>query len=48
MSVRWEGDLLAAVAASTPEIARQAAALIDVVLEPLPSVVDLEEAAGPS
>ena len=33
--VRWEGDLVAAVAASTPEIARQAAALIDVVLEPL-------------
>ena len=35
--VRWEGDLIAAVAATTPEIAAQAAALIDIDLEPLPA-----------
>ena len=43
--VRWEGELIAAVAAATPEIAAQAAALIDVDLEPLPVVTDLETAA---
>jgi len=43
--VRWEGELIAAVAAATPEIAAQAAALIDIDLEPLPAVTDLETAA---
>ena len=45
--VRWEGELIAAVAASTPEIAARAAALIDIDLEVLPSVTDLEAAVGP-
>jgi CO/xanthine dehydrogenase Mo-binding subunit len=43
--VRWEGELIAAVAAAAPEIAAQAAALIDIDLEPLPAVTDLETAA---
>jgi CO/xanthine dehydrogenase Mo-binding subunit len=42
--VRWEGEVLAAVAASTAEIARRAAELIDVDLESLPAVTDLEAA----
>ncbi len=45
--VRWEGELIAAVAATTPEIAARAAALIDIDLEALPSVTDLELAARP-
>ncbi len=45
--VRWEGDLIAAVAAATPEIAAQAAALIDIDFEPLPALTDLEEAMRP-
>ena len=45
--VRWEGELIAAVAAATPEIAAQAAALIDVDLEILPAVTDLEAAMRP-
>ena len=45
--VRWEGELIAAVAAATPEIAAKAAALIDVDLDPLPTVTDLETAARP-
>jgi len=40
--VRWEGELIAAVAAATPEIAARAAALIEVDLETLPAVTDLE------
>jgi CO/xanthine dehydrogenase Mo-binding subunit len=44
--VRWEGDLIAAVAATTAEIAAEAAALIDVDLEPLAAVVDLEAATN--
>jgi CO/xanthine dehydrogenase Mo-binding subunit len=44
--VRWEGELIAAVAAATPEIAARAAALIDIDLEVLPTVTDLEAAAG--
>ena len=44
-AVRWEGDIVAGVAALTPEIAAAAAALIDVAYEPLPSVVDFEAAA---
>ncbi len=43
--VRWEGELIAAVAAATPEIAAQAAALIEIDLEPIPAVTDLETAA---
>ncbi len=45
--VRWEGELIAAVAAVTPEIAARAAALIEVELEPLPVVTDLEAAILP-
>ncbi len=45
--VRWEGDLIAAVAAATPEIAAQAAALIDIDFEPLPALTDLEAAMRP-
>lgn len=42
--VRWEGDIVAGVAALTPEIAAEAAALIDVEYEPLPAVLDAEAA----
>ncbi len=45
--VRWEGELIAAVAAATPEIAARAAALIEVDLETLPAVIDLEAALSP-
>ena len=45
--VRWEGELVAAVAAATPEIAARAAALIEVDHEPLPAVTDLEAAVAP-
>jgi CO/xanthine dehydrogenase Mo-binding subunit len=44
-AVRWEGDVVAGVAALTPEAAEQAAALIEVDYEPLPSVVDFEAAS---
>ena len=43
-AVRFEGDIVAGVAALTPEIARQAAALVDVELEPLPVVSDFASA----
>ena len=43
--VRWEGDIVAGVAALTPAIAAEAAALIEVDYEPLPSIVDFEAAA---
>jgi len=42
--VRWEGEVIAAVAAATPDIAARAAALIAIDLEPLPAVTDLEAA----
>ncbi len=42
--VRWEGEAIAAVAARTPALARQAAAMIEVDFELLPAVVDLEKA----
>jgi len=42
--VRYEGEVVAAVAATTPEIAREAAALIDVEYEELPVVSDVEAA----
>src|SRR5690242_13447723 len=43
-TVRYEGELIAAVAAITPEIAEQAAGLIEVDYEPLPVVNDVEAA----
>jgi CO/xanthine dehydrogenase Mo-binding subunit len=43
-TVRFEGDIVAGVAALTPEIARRAAALVEVELEPLPVVTDFEAA----
>jgi CO/xanthine dehydrogenase Mo-binding subunit len=39
-TVRFEGDIVAGVAASTLEIARQAAALVEIEYEPLPVVTD--------
>ena len=48
--VRWEGDVVAAVAARTPLIAAQAAALIEVeyeVLEPLPDFLANMDATAP-
>ena len=42
--VRWEGDIVAGVAAVTPEIAEEAARLIVVDYDPLPPVVDFEAA----
>ena len=38
--VRWEGEVIAAVAATTPEIAAAAAGLIDVEYEVLPTLSD--------
>ncbi len=46
--VRFEGEILAAVAATTPEIARAAAAAIVFEFEPLPVVSDLEAAMADS
>ncbi len=40
--VRFEGDIIAGVAAMTPEIAEQAVGLIDVEYEPLPPLTDPE------
>ena len=42
--VRFVGDRVAAVVAQTPEIARQAAALVRLVIEPLPAVFTPVEA----
>jgi CO/xanthine dehydrogenase Mo-binding subunit len=42
--VRFEADVVAAVAALTEEIAEQAAALVEVEYEPLPALSDVEEA----
>ena len=44
--VLWEGDVVAGVAALTPEIAQQAVEAIEVDYEPLPSVVDFETATA--
>ncbi len=44
--VRYEGEVVAAVAAVTPEIARAAAAAIVVRYEVLPAVTDIEAALG--
>ena len=43
--VRWEGDVVAAVAALTPEIAAEACRLVEVDYEVLPSVTDFVGAA---
>ena len=45
--VRYEGELVAAVAALTPEIAQRAAELIEVDYEPLEIVSDIEAALQP-
>lgn len=45
--VRYSGEPIAVLAASTPEIARRAVAKIDVDLEALPGVYDMEEALAP-
>jgi CO/xanthine dehydrogenase Mo-binding subunit len=45
--VRYEADVIAAVAALTPEIAREAVDLIDVQYEPLEPVTDPELALAP-
>jgi CO/xanthine dehydrogenase Mo-binding subunit len=44
--VRFEGDIVAAVAALTPKIARKAVEAIEVEYEPLPAVTDVEAALG--
>jgi CO/xanthine dehydrogenase Mo-binding subunit len=41
---RYAGDVVAAVAAETPRLAEEAAALVDVEYEELPAVLGLEEA----
>jgi CO/xanthine dehydrogenase Mo-binding subunit len=46
--VRFEADVVAAVAALTPEIAAEAAALVEVEYEPLPVISDIEEALADS
>ncbi len=43
-TVRFEGDIVAGVAATTLDAAREAAALVEVELEPLPVVSDFEAA----
>ena len=45
--VRWEGEVVAAVAALTPEIAKRAVELIEIDYEPLPVVTDIEAALAP-
>jgi CO/xanthine dehydrogenase Mo-binding subunit len=42
--VRFEADIVAAVAATTPELAAEAAALIEVEYEPLPPLTEIEAA----
>jgi CO/xanthine dehydrogenase Mo-binding subunit len=44
--VRFEADVVAAVAALTPELAAEAAALIEIEYEPLPAVSEIEAAAS--
>jgi CO/xanthine dehydrogenase Mo-binding subunit len=45
-TVRFEADVVAGVAALTPEIAQQAVDLIEVDYEPLPANSDIEKAIG--
>ncbi len=47
-TVRFEGDIIAGVAATTEAIARQAASLIEVDYEVLPSISDFVKAMDPS
>ncbi len=47
-TVRFEGDIVAGVAATNEAIAREAAALVEVDLEPLPVVSDFEAALEPT
>ncbi len=47
-TVRFEGDIVAGVAATTETIAREAASLVEVDLEPLPVVSDFEAALEPT
>jgi CO/xanthine dehydrogenase Mo-binding subunit len=47
LKARFQGDAVAVVMAETRELARDAAALIEVDYEPLPAVVDAVEAADP-
>jgi CO/xanthine dehydrogenase Mo-binding subunit len=42
--VRWEGDVVAAVAAVTPELAEHAASLVEVEYEPLAPITSAEDA----
>ena len=46
-TVRFEGDIVAGVAATTEAIAREAASLVEVDLEPLPVISDYEAALEP-
>lgn len=46
--VRWEGDIVAAVAATSEEAARRAVDLIDIEYQPLPAVADFEAAMAES
>jgi CO/xanthine dehydrogenase Mo-binding subunit len=46
--VRFEADVVAAVAALTPELAAEGAALIEVDYEPLPAISDVEAASSDS
>lgn len=45
--VRFAGDRVAAVAAESPDLARQAVELIDVEYEELPAVFDIDDALAP-
>lgn len=45
--VRFAGEMVVAVAAESPEVAEQAAALVDVQYEPVPAVFDPIEALAP-
>src|SRR5580692_5194822 len=45
--VRFEAEIVAAVAALTPELAKEAAGLIEIEYEPLPAVTDPERALEP-
>ena len=45
--VRYEGEIVAAVAALSPELAQAAADAIEVDIEPLPAVNDMEAALAP-
>jgi CO/xanthine dehydrogenase Mo-binding subunit len=45
--VRYVGEIVAVVAATSPEAARQAAAAIEVEYEPLPAVLTIDQALAP-